>query len=231
MVVTFITVLARVIALDHRDDRHHARARLQSLCSVSLSPPHVPRPPRAAPRAHAAPPQMMMFITIYAGDQSRLRWSGPTRTARRARRSRGRRGSAPPSCHSPRTPTAHAAHTTRAGTRCPSPCRGAEPLAACAPPPPPRRGPRRGGARPHAPAPCSRSRWRGQADRGKETVVGRVCHVSAERGGKRARACAVGRGGWRACGAWAVVAHGLLTIPRHACTHIHRQITYTDRCA
>ena len=60
MVVTFITVLARVIALDHRDDRHHARARWQSLCSVSLSPPHVPRPPRlprpprAAPRAHAA---------------------------------------------------------------------------------------------------------------------------------------------------------------------------------
>ena len=71
-VVTFITVLARVIALDHRDDRHHARARLQSLCSVSLLPPsHPTSPARRAARPCRAPPQMMMFTTIFARDQSR----------------------------------------------------------------------------------------------------------------------------------------------------------------
>ena len=159
-----------------------------SVLSFPPPPSHPTSPARRAARPCRAPPQMMMFITLFAGDQSRLRWSGPTRTARRARRSRGRRGSASPSCHSPRAPTAHAAHTTRAGTRCPSPCRGAEPPAACALLPPPRPGPRRGGARRHGPGPCSRSRWRGKAEE-KRKRAGGGKSVSAEREGMRAHTC------------------------------------------
>ena len=179
-----------------------------SLCAQFPSPPltsHVPRAPRHAPMPRAASDDDVYYY-LCKRPKPPLRWSGPTRTARRARRSRGRRGSASPSCHSPRAPTAHAAHTTRAGTRCPSPCRGAEPLAACAPPPPPRRGPRRGGARPHAPAPCSRSRWRGQAKRtgGKRRWWAEcdTCQPSAEGSGLARARWGVGAGGRAGPGRW-----------------------------